>query len=77
MKAKLLKKLRKRFYWYMLEESYWWFYDKDKKETNYAFIIGVTQPNDALILSMLVKLGLSNLYEPRYFKLNRIKKEKI
>jgi hypothetical protein len=77
MKVKLLKKLRKRFYWYRQSGmSYWWFYDKKTNETNYAFIIGVGQINDALIISMLSRIGLKDLYEPRYVRRKRRIKEK-
>lgn len=76
MKVKLLKKLRKRFFWYMDGQSHWYYYDKKTNETNYAFIIGVSRINDALILSMLSKIGLEHLYEPRFKKIARIKKEK-
>jgi hypothetical protein len=66
MRAKLLKKLRKRFYWYRdKRRSCWYFYDLKENVVTYASITSMRDVNDMLILSMLRKINLGHLYKSR------------
>lgn len=66
MKAKLLKRLRKRFYWYKDKQNCWYFYDLKTNEVEYAYISGMKSINDMLIKKLLERIGLDWLHEPRY-----------
>lgn len=66
MKVKLLKKLRRRFHWFIDAESRlstcWCYYDKKHETVNYAFVIGMVHMNDMLLYSMLEAMGRDDLY---------------
>lgn len=65
MKTKLLKKLRKRFYWYLDGNDCWNFYDLETNKVEYAYISGMRSINDMLIYKLLERIGLEYLYESR------------
>lgn len=76
MKVKLLKKLRKRFHWYMDGQNCWYFYDIKYNEIEYAYISGMRGINDMLILMLLRRIGLECIYEPRHEISGKRKKER-
>lgn len=57
MKAKLLRKLRKRFHWYREEgRGCWSLYDKKTKTDSYVYIMGFYYINDMLQYTMLQRM---------------------
>lgn len=59
MKARLLKKLRKRFHWYRQEgRSCWFVIDKLTIKNGYAFVFNFYHVNDMLIYYMLREIGM-------------------
>lgn len=59
LKTKLLKKLRKRFRWYIdCEHQFWFIHDKENDKTIYCFIPGMTYRNDMALFHMMSEIGL-------------------
>jgi len=64
MKAKLLKKLRKRFRWYReIKHNCWTLYDKKTKKESYCYVIGLHYINDMAIYTMLEKMDKLKLFK--------------
>lgn len=64
MKVKLLKKLRKRFYWYKEDnKNCWSYYDKKYNTHGYAFIFNTYYINDMLLYELLNELGLKYIFK--------------
>lgn len=62
MKVNLLKKLRKRFYWYKDHNTCWSYYDREKNADVYAFVYGFTNVNDMLLYRMLSEIGMEHIF---------------
>lgn len=74
MKTKLLRKLRKRFFWFKREnKNFWSLYDNKTHQIIYCYRAGMYSSNDMLIYEMLAIIGMSHFYKgSRYRKEKRL-----
>ena len=81
MKVKLLKRLRKRFFWFVGDGDICWsYYDNYENKVIRVPAFG-GRHNDNLLCTLLEKLGLDELYylsnEDRKLRRQRLRDEKL
>lgn len=77
MKVKLLRKLRKRFYWYREEnDTCWRLYDKKYNHVRYCFETGFYYINDMLIWNMMKRLFIDHEFFSLRDRVEKKRKER-
>lgn len=75
MKVKLLRKIRRRFYWFRKEgDRHFTLYDKKKCTEEYCYKCGYYTSEEMVLCIMLAKIGKEDLFAGKVEK-NRKRKE--